>query len=537
MRRAPRPLDFPALDLRACNFEVEKQTQQEQYSDADARMPVSSCYGGFKRIQSPRSPAMACGKKISSSDQSVNHGLHRSWSMIDIPTARPNPLRLSAGCDHFSCEDEEEKKFYQSLDPSVDYDEFDPEPPQPTRQQTARLRAGSPNNYNRSFDQNTQNFSSFCPTGGAGPAVASSPYPSSPTRRSSYDQYSSIQPRHPSTIDPELSSFFTPMAQSSPMRQPSRAPTSTRYSLDASNISYEQPRRSHRPPASMSSTRYKGLPGQPFRMPGLTPQAMPTQWMSLPGNMQSSFLEQPSIGQPRNMERSLACPRKDEDTCIKDIASFPCEVSESNEEKFPAPRCKPLDPEIAKKLCCNLPPFKIPRGTADDFICIKQREQWEALVKDQDCPGAIQSTIDGIVNFNVLALDIVFGETRLPDCLPIVEPITLLEAFCKRINYDRCQLKKLEKSAYNKNNQDDEPLRTPPPNDDYSIIEKCFKHKYTTELNVAIENLLKAEKGFNFDNPNPEVPSMNLALDKTSTDLPGIPISIQAFTGTTRPRD
>ncbi|XP_054736282.1 uncharacterized protein LOC129243146 isoform X2 [Anastrepha obliqua] len=519
MRRAPRPLDFPALDLRACNFEVEKQTQQEQYSDADARMPVSSCYGGFKRIQSPRSPAMACGKKISSSDQSVNHGLHRSWSMIDIPTARPNPLRLSAGCDHFSCEDEEEKKFYQSLDPSVDYDEFDPEPPQPTRQQTARLRAGSPNNYNRSFDQNTQNFSSFCPTGG------------------SYDQYSSIQPRHPSTIDPELSSFFTPMAQSSPMRQPSRAPTSTRYSLDASNISYEQPRRSHRPPASMSSTRYKGLPGQPFRMPGLTPQAMPTQWMSLPGNMQSSFLEQPSIGQPRNMERSLACPRKDEDTCIKDIASFPCEVSESNEEKFPAPRCKPLDPEIAKKLCCNLPPFKIPRGTADDFICIKQREQWEALVKDQDCPGAIQSTIDGIVNFNVLALDIVFGETRLPDCLPIVEPITLLEAFCKRINYDRCQLKKLEKSAYNKNNQDDEPLRTPPPNDDYSIIEKCFKHKYTTELNVAIENLLKAEKGFNFDNPNPEVPSMNLALDKTSTDLPGIPISIQAFTGTTRPRD
>ncbi|XP_017493859.1 PREDICTED: uncharacterized protein LOC108381974 [Rhagoletis zephyria] len=365
------------------------------------------------------------------------------------------------------------------------------------------------------------------------------------------EHYSSIPPRPQSTICPSTSPWLMPVAQSSPMRQPTPTPTSNR---DTSSFLYEPPRRndySSRTP--MNSTRYRGLPGQPFKMPGLAPQAMATQWITPPGRMPFPFLQQSSLGQPRDsiqhshwdpslrppdIERPMTYSQKEELACPTESPNLPCEGAESNEEKFtaPPPRCRELDPEIRKKLSSNLPPFKIPRGLEDDFVCIKRRELWESLVKDQYCPGAIQATIDGHVNFNALAYDIVFGDFRLPDCLPHLDPISLLEAFFIRINYERCQVKKLEELTYASADPDDE-QKTPPTSVDCSIIEKCFKHKHPTELNAAIEKLLIAEKLHDFDKPEPEIPLMNLTLDKLSTDLPGTPITIQTFMGTTKPRN
>ncbi|XP_067648075.1 uncharacterized protein [Eurosta solidaginis] len=568
MKRTPGQRDLRDLDLRNCNDGEETLRQRGKYSPRDAVKTLTPRpIDKGKQLEPTRTKTIICAKGNSSSDQSIPlPALSRSYSMINLQSARANPIRLRAGCDHFS-EDEETKKFYHSIDPSIIFDdlELEFEPPRPTKQQTMRLRAGSPINcppqsqqnssYGRHCDQYSRphNFSSFCPQGNtSGPHRGGSP---SPTRRSSYDQYASIPARPPSTICPPMSPWSPPMMQTSTMSRPSSRP---RYSRDTSSILYESPRRNqYAPQIPLNSTRYMELPGQPFKIPGLSRQAMQTQWLIPPGNMPSGFGQQSSLYPastpqqsrwdpppcPRNMDQPLSCPPKEEGPCPKERISLPCDGCEEDQEEgesFKAPpRCKPLDPEIAKKLCCDLPPFQIPRCIADEFFCTKRREQWEVLVKDQDCPGAIQSTTDGELNFNAVAYDIVFGGARLPQCLPPIDPITLIEAFFMRVSFERCQIRKLEKLTYEKENADDDDDRhqQPPRNDDCSLIEKCFKRKHQTELNKAIENLLKAEKGFDFENPDPELPSMNLVLDKTSFDLPGIPITIKGYTGTTKPRN
>ncbi|CAD7004414.1 unnamed protein product [Ceratitis capitata] len=577
MRSTLRERNLQALNLDAISIEVEKlrrqQQQHTQFLEATRQAPRTphTNLAVYKKMPLPRSQ---------SSDQSVQKGMNRSLSMIELSSPHGKPLTLHSTNNGLNSEEEEKKRFYESLDPSIDYDELQPEPPRPTTQQMTRLRAGNTFGYppsssppapppiqypeDSSWQQMAQNsrlpnFSDFCPPG-AGPGAASSPYLPTPIRHSSLDPYASIPQRHPSTVCPPLSTWTPPMPQPSPPRQQGRPSTSTRYSQDASETMYESPRRSRYPPqppqSPINSTRYKGLPGQPFKMTGLPPQSMGAQWITPPGCMPSACLQQSTLGPtlrqsttpeqmrweppscPPDMPRPLTCEKPDlqKNGCPASSVNMPCEGCESAEDSYPPPpRCKPLHPDIVKKLDGNLMPFKIPRCMEDDFICVKRREQWEQLVKDQDCPGAIQSTIDGLGDFNVWAYDIFFGNHRLPDCLPRIEPITLLEAFHMRINYERCQMEKLEKQTYAKDRQDnDEDHKAPPPNDDCALIEKCFKRKYPTELNNALEKLLKAEKGYNFLNQQPEQPLMNIMVDKTSFDLPGIPISIQGFVGTTK---
>ncbi|XP_011186980.2 uncharacterized protein LOC105214959 isoform X2 [Zeugodacus cucurbitae] len=575
MQRSLNQRELQALDLRTCNMNVGPQQRQQQthkkYSTMAKQKPGNPHATVFQQLPLPPTQPLTVEKHNSSSEQSMNQGLTRSMSMIDLPSRRGILLRLRGGCEHMTAEEEELKRFCESVDPNIVFDELQPEPPLPTQRQTARLCAGSPTNYScppptpcpcpNNFSKQTehssriQNYSSFCPPG-LNTSVRSTSYPQQSRGRSSFDEYPSIPPRRQSAVDPTMSFWSPPMPQPTPTRHPTRASTSTRYSQDTSKVLYESPRRSHYSPTNrMNSTPYMGLPGQPFNVTRAPPQMMTTKWMTPPGRMPSAFMQQSTLNEsmlptmhetwtppscPREIDESTVCPETDE--CPNKNKNLPCEGcenSENSEKTYPPPpRCKPLHPDITKKLCGDLPPFKIPRSMEDDFICIKRREQWEQLVRDQNCPGAIQSTIDGSVDFNALAFNIFFGEQRLPDCLPRIEPITLLEAFFIRVNYERCQIKKLEELAYARDHSTEEGEHTtPPPSDDCTLIEKCFKRKYATDLNAALEKLFKAEKGFSYLSPQSEQPLMSLTLESTSTDLPGIPISIKAYTGTTKPRE
>ncbi|XP_039964149.1 uncharacterized protein LOC120777083 [Bactrocera tryoni] len=575
MRRTPQQRELQALDLNTYNMNVGTQHQQQpqqldKYSVTPNQRPGKPAVTSLQQMAMTRTQPMTLEKPNSSSEQSMNQGLTRSLSMVDLPSQRGKLLRLRAGYDHLNGEEDELKKFCESVDPNIVFDELQPEPPRPTQRQTARLRAGSPNNYscppptpcpcpdsfNRQTEQSSriQNFSSFCPPG-HNTGVTSSPYSQSTRCRSSYDEYPSIPSRHQTARDPTMSMWSPPIPQPSPMRQSTRPSTSTRYSQDTSKVLYESPRRSHYSPTNrMNSTPYMGLAGQPFNVTR-QPQMMATKWITPPGRMPSSFMQDSTLNHsalptmreawtppscPTDIDDSLICHTAETtDECPNKMKNIPCEGCENNEKTYPPPpRCKPLHPDIAKKLCGDLPLFKIPRRMEDDFICIKRREQWEQLVRDQTCPGAIQSTIDGSVDFNALAFNIFFGEQRLPDCLPRIEPITLLEAFFIRVNYERCHIKKLEDLTYARDHPEEEETHAPPPpSDDCTLIEKCFKRKFDTDLNAALEKLFKAEKGFTFLSPQAEQPLMSMTMESTSTDLPGIPISIKAFTGTTKPRE
>lgn len=75
-----------------------------------------------------------------------------------------------------------------------------------------------------------------------------------------------------------------------------------------------------------------------------------------------------------------------------------------------------------------------------EFKCRMRKLQLENLVKDQYCPGAIQSTIDCEEDFNEMSFRLVFGCDPLPCTLPTVEPISILEAFAMRVELERCLL-------------------------------------------------------------------------------------------------
>ncbi|XP_017487827.1 PREDICTED: uncharacterized protein LOC108376153, partial [Rhagoletis zephyria] len=179
------------------------------------------------------------------------------------------------------------------------------------------------------------------------------------------------------------------------------------------------------------------------------------------------------------------------------------------------PHCgKPQDPTQAAPLTPPPPPppFQLPKRTLPcrskpqppkeekpspetEFKCRMRKLQLENLVKDQYCPGAIQSTIDCEEDFNELSFRLVFGCNPPPCTLPPVEPISLLEALCMRIELERCLLNNEASNAEARRGS----RRDSPEMDE---VDAFFDKKYKTPLNEALASLLKAERYFSMENPN-----------------------------------
>lgn len=66
---------------------------------------------------------------------------------------------------------------------------------------------------------------------------------------------------------------------------------------------------------------------------------------------------------------------------------------------------------------------------------------FNALVMDQGCPGIIQSSLDGVEDFNAYAFDIAFAGS-IPEKPYPIDPITMLEAIKLRIDYEREEIRK-----------------------------------------------------------------------------------------------
>ncbi|XP_014096049.2 uncharacterized protein [Bactrocera oleae] len=189
--------------------------------------------------------------------------------------------------------------------------------------------------------------------------------------------------------------------------------------------------------------------------------------------------------------------------------------------------CPPPKPSLP----CRPKPQPLKEETPSpevEFKCRMRKLQLENLVKDQYCPGAIQSTIDCEQDFNEASIRLVFGCDPLPCTLPTVEPISLLEAFAMRVELERCLLDEdtnyaeQRRSSRRGSNELDE-------------VDEYFSKKYKTALNEALASFLKAERCYYLENPNMNALSMNAQINKTYTCLPSSSFKITAYTGNTRP--
>jgi len=63
------------------------------------------------------------------------------------------------------------------------------------------------------------------------------------------------------------------------------------------------------------------------------------------------------------------------------------------------------------------------------------------LVLDNNCPGIIQQSLNGRENFNQLAFKIAFGD-KIPNEPHPIDPMTMLEAIKRRIDYEREEIHK-----------------------------------------------------------------------------------------------
>ncbi|XP_067647078.1 uncharacterized protein [Eurosta solidaginis] len=231
----------------------------------------------------------------------------------------------------------------------------------------------------------------------------------------------------------------------------------------------------------------------------------------------SSLIQDPSCSQNINTNTNTCC-------CCCPQCGKPQDPLQASSPPCPPPPKRTL-PCRAKAQ----PPKEEKRTPETEFKCRMRKLQMENLVKDQYCPGAIQSTIDCDEDFNEMSFRLIFGCDPLPCTLPPVEPISLLEAFCMRVELERCLL--TNEALYNQQRRGSRRGSS-----EIDEVDEFFSRKPNkTQLNEAVASLLKAEKWYSAENPDENTLAMDAQINKTCTCLPSSSFKITAFTGNTKP--
>ncbi|XP_037939570.1 uncharacterized protein LOC119672566 isoform X3 [Teleopsis dalmanni] len=122
-------------------------------------------------------------------------------------------------------------------------------------------------------------------------------------------------------------------------------------------------------------------------------------------------------------------------------------------------------------------------------LTLKERQhivkmQLQKLIKDENCPGAIVETLQGKLDFNNLSFKVTLGENyKVNPNLPEVEPISLIEAFLKRIQVEKDNIESYKRSA---NFRDTFNFKV-------RGIFSYYDSQFNTELNAAIKTFILAD--------------------------------------------
>ncbi|XP_054736284.1 uncharacterized protein LOC129243148 isoform X1 [Anastrepha obliqua] len=317
-----------------------------------------------------------------------------------------------------------------------------------------------------------------------------------------------------------------PQRKPSPMRNNCNGPSTSAAAAAALNYESCCCPQKIRPPTSLSRARFSSS-----TMPKMHTNNLHTGAGMISSARQSTYTMARSRCEP-----SAASLVQDSCSNLNTVSNISCCC---------CPHCgKPQDPAQAPMTspCRSSPPKQSlpcrakpqPRkeekpSPETEIKCRMRKLQLENLVKDQYCPGAIQSTIDCEEDFNEMSFRLVFGCAPVPCTRPTVEPISLMEALCMRVELERCLVN--NKAAYVAESR----RGSRQSSSETDEVNEFFSKKYKTALNEALASFLKAERCYSAENPDENSLTMDAHINKTSTCLPSSSFKITAYTGNTRP--
>ncbi|XP_032290534.1 PDZ and LIM domain protein Zasp isoform X2 [Drosophila virilis] len=208
-------------------------------------------------------------------------------------------------------------------------------------------------------------------------------------------------------------------------RQPASVPSQAQYPCQqrpatAMEMQRQQAQQCETPDSYDNTVYVQMPPAQPQRPPCLRPN------IQQPTNVTFSDQYMMASAASRTQPASDSWPSTSRNTCYPPIV---------------APPCRPATVLPNQATTSRLMPFNDNSTPEERYIQRTNTLFFNALVMDQSCPGIIQSSLDGVEDFNAYAFDIAFAGS-IPEKPYPIDPITMLEAIKLRIDYEREEIRK-----------------------------------------------------------------------------------------------